>query len=81
MKGKGQKLQWSLQSQAAFEDLRGSLTEEPCLRHFDPLLRTVVHVDESQQVVGVVLLQWADNNAETKPRPVYFLSKKLQGAH
>jgi hypothetical protein len=79
-KGKGQKLQWSLQAQAAFEDLRGSLTEEDCLRHFDPLLRTAVHVDASQQAVGVVLLQWADNNPETKPRPVCFLSKKLQGA-
>ena len=27
-----------------------------------------------------MLLQWADNNPETKPRPVCFLSKKLQGA-
>ena len=79
-KGKGQKLQWNLQAQAAFEDLRGSLTEEPCLRHFDPLLRTAVHVDASQQAVGAVLLQWADNNPETRPRPVCFLSKKLQGA-
>ena len=79
-KGKGQKLQWNLQAQVAFEDLRGSLTEEPYLRHFDPLLRTAVHVDESQQAVGPVLLQWSDNNPETRPRPVCFLSKKLQGA-
>ena len=28
-KGKGQKLQWTLHAQAAFEDLRGCLTEEP----------------------------------------------------
>ncbi len=73
-------LQWNLQTQAAFEDLRGSLTEEPYLRHFDPLLRTSVHVDVSQQAVGTVLLQWADNNPETKPRPVCFFSKKMQAA-
>ena len=47
-KGKTQKLLWTLQVQTDFVDFRGSLTEEPCLRHFDPLLRTEVHVDESQ---------------------------------
>jgi hypothetical protein len=48
MVGKGQELQWNLQSEVDFEDLRGSVTEEPCLRHFDPLFRTTVHVDVSE---------------------------------
>jgi hypothetical protein len=37
-----------------------------------------VHVDGSQNAVGAVLLQWEDG--EETPRPVCFLSRKLQGA-
>jgi hypothetical protein len=61
-KGKGQKIQWNLQAQAVFEDLRGSLTEESCIRLFDPLLRTTVHVDASQQAVGssIVMYNFGD---------------------
>jgi len=36
-----------------------------------------VHIDGSQNAVGVVLLQWHDN--EDNPRPVVFMSRKLSG--
>jgi hypothetical protein len=52
------------------------LTTAPLLRHFDPMLRTVVHIDDSQHAVGTVLLQWEEG--EQDPRPVCFLSRKLQ---
>jgi hypothetical protein len=50
----------------------------PLLRHFDPALRTAVHIDASQHAVGAVLLQWEEG--EQHPRPVCFLSRKVQGA-
>ena len=53
------------------------LTSAPLLRHFDPSLRTAVHIDASQHAVVAVLLQWEAN--EQDPRPVCFLSRKLQG--
>ena len=54
------------------------LTSATLLRHFDPSLRTAVHIDASQHAVGAVLLQWEAN--EQDPRPVCFLSRKLQGS-
>ena len=48
----------------------------PLLCHFDPKLRTSVHIDASQHAVGAVLLQWEEG--EEDPRPVCFLSYKLQ---
>jgi|AntRauMFilla1563_2_1112583.scaffolds.fasta_scaffold50377_2 hypothetical protein len=47
------------------------------MRHFDPVLRTAVHIDASQNAVGAVLLQWQPN--EPEPRPVAFMSHKLSG--
>ena len=38
----------------------------------------MVHIDASQHAVGAVLLQWEDG--EVDPRPVCFMSRKLQGA-
>ena len=73
-----QRLAWSLSSNRAFEHLKDFLTTAPLLRHFDPKLRTVVHIDASQQSVGAVLLQWKEG--EVEPRPLCFLSRKLQGA-
>jgi hypothetical protein len=54
------------------------LTSAPLLQHFDPSLRTAVHIDASQHAVGAVLLQWEAN--EQDPQPVCFLSRKLQGS-
>jgi len=45
----------------------------------DPVLRTAVHIDGSQNAVGAVLLQWQED--EEHPRPVAFMSRKLKGAH
>ena len=73
-----QRLQWNLACDHAFAQLKTMLTSAPLLRHFDPALRTAVHVDASQHAVGAVLLQWEPGAAD--PRPVCFLSRKLQGA-
>jgi len=54
------------------------LTSVPVLRHFDPALRTAVHIDGSQNAVGAVLLQWHED--EEHPWPVAFMSRKLKGA-
>ena len=73
-----QRLAWNLSSDHAFAHLKELLTTAPLLRHFDPKLRTAVHIDASQHAVGAVLLQWEEG--EEEPRPVCFLSRKLQGA-
>ena len=73
-----QRLKWSVDCETAFNLLKDTLTSAPLLRHFDPSLRTAVHLDASQHAVGAVLLQWAPG--EEHPRPVCFLSRKLQGA-
>ena len=64
--------------QASFNQIKIALTSEPVLRHFDPTLRTDVHIDSSQNAVGAVLLQW--HPGDTDPRPVAFMSRKLAGA-
>ncbi len=73
-----QRLDWTLACEQSFGGLKDLLTSAPILRHFDPSLRTAVHVDGSQNAVGAVLLQWEEG--ETAPRPVCFLSRKLSGA-
>ena len=73
-----QRLVWSLECAEAFAHVKALLTSAPLLRHFDPGLRTAVHVDASQHAVGAVLLQWSEG--EQEPRPVCFFSRKLQGA-
>jgi len=67
-----------LECELAFTKIKENLTSAPVLRHFDPSLRTVVHIDGSQNAVGSVLLQWHDN--EDNPRPVVFMSRKLSGS-
>ena len=73
-----QRVAWSVSCEESFTLLKEMLTSAPLLRHFDPTLRTAVHVDASQNAVGAVLLQWEPGEAD--PRPVCFLSRKLQGA-
>jgi hypothetical protein len=72
------RLLWSPRCEQAFRDLKSVLISTPVLRGFDPSLRTAVHVDGSQSGVGAVLLQWEEGQQD--PRPVCFLSRKLQGA-
>jgi len=62
----------------AFNMFKITLTSAPVLRHFNPDLRTAVHIDGSQNAVGAVLLQWQPG--EMEPRPVAFMSRKLSGA-
>ena len=73
-----QRLEWTLGCEEAFVDLKAALTSAPVLRHFDPALRTAVHVDGSANAVGAVLLQW--EVGDRTPRPVAFLSRKLSGS-
>lgn len=73
-----QRLVWSVPCQEAFKRLKEVLSSAPLLRHFDPTLRTAVHLDASQNAVGAVLLQW--DVRQEHPRPVCFLSRKLKGA-
>jgi len=58
--------------------LKTALTSAPVLRHFNPSLRTTVHIDGGQNAVGASLLQWQEG--EEHPRPVAFMSRKLKGA-
>jgi hypothetical protein len=73
-----QRLQWTLECDHVFAQLKDMLTSAPLLRHFDPSLRTSVHINASQHAVGAVLLQWEAN--EQDQRPVCFLSRKLQSS-
>ncbi len=73
-----QSLAWTLECEHVFAHLKEMLTTAPLLRHFDPALRTAVHIDASQHAVGAVLLQWEEG--EQHLRQVCFLSRKLQGA-
>ena len=73
-----QRVDWSVSCEESFTLLKDMLTSAPLLRHFDPTLRTAVHVDASQNAVGAVFLKWEPGEAD--PRPVCFLSRKLQGA-
>ena len=73
-----QRLLWTPRCEQTFRDLKSALISTPVLRGFDPLLRTSVHVDGSQSGVGALLLQWEEGQQD--PRPVCFLSHKLQDA-
>jgi len=76
-KGGSQNLEWSVSCQTACMSLKAAFTSAPVLRHFDPTLRTAVHIDGSQNAVGAVLLQWQEG--EDNPRPVAYMSRKLKG--
>jgi len=66
-----------LECELAFAKIKEDLTSSSVLRHFDPSLRTAVHINGSQNAVRAVLLQWQEN--EDNPRPVAFMSCKLSG--
>jgi hypothetical protein len=58
-RGGHQQLEGTLDCQTAFMGFKEALTQASAsvLRHFDPALRTAVHIDGSQKAVGAVLLQ------------------------
>ena len=52
------RIAWSVEYDTAFNMLKTTPTLAPVLRHFNPDLRTAVHIDVSQNAVGAVQLQW-----------------------
>jgi len=72
------RIAWSVKCDTAFNMLKTTLTSAPVLRHFDPLLRTAVQIDASQNAGVAVLLQWQPG--ESAPMPMAFMSRKLSGA-
>ena len=53
---KARTIRWSVECETAFNLLKTTLTSAPVLRHFDPKLRTDIHIDGSQNTVRAVLL-------------------------
>jgi len=60
-----------------FYESEDALPSVPVLRHFDPTLRTAIHIDGSQNAVGAVLLQCQEG--EENPHPVAYMTRKLKG--
>jgi len=71
-------LTWLVECQESFVHIKQSLTSALVLCHFNPALRTAVHINASQNAVGTVLLQW--QGGEDSRQPVAFMSRKLSGA-
>jgi hypothetical protein len=40
-----QNVNWSVESETTFNSIKSTLTSAPVLKHFDPALRTAVHVN------------------------------------
>ena len=71
-------LQWSVQADKAFGQLRALFTSAPVLAHPDPSLAFMVEVDASEAGIGAVLSQ--RSGTPPKLRPCAFFSKKLSPA-
>lgn len=69
-----QPLQWIIESQHAFETLKGLFTKELVLKHPDPDQPFVIQADASDVAVGAVLLQ---NNKRGELQPCAYTSRKL----
>ncbi|KAK3548117.1 hypothetical protein QTP70_004885 [Hemibagrus guttatus] len=78
LKGKPQRLAWTDQAQATFQQLKGCFTSAPILRHLDPDLPFVVEVDASSSGLGAVLSQ--RHGEPGKLHPCAFYSRKLTAA-
>lgn len=65
--------QWSEQCEAAFQELKGKLTQAPVLAFADAQKPYVLHVDASYDGLGGVLYQEHDGDL----RPVAFVSRSL----
>ncbi|XP_048338343.1 uncharacterized protein LOC125424948 [Sphaerodactylus townsendi] len=72
----GAPLQWSSACQESFHLLKTAFTTEPVLKHPDPNVPFVVHVDASDKALGAALLQ---KNKDDKLVPCAYLSKKFSG--
>lgn len=60
---------WDSNYQKCFEDLKAIITEDACLKYYNPSMTLTLEVDASQKGLGVALVQ---NN-----QPIAFGSKTL----
>ena len=52
---------WNKKCQQEFEDIRKEFTKDILLRHFDPELKTEIHVDAHQSGLSAILMQLDKN--------------------
>ena len=52
---------WNKKCQQEFEDIRKEFTKDILLRHFDPKLKTEIHVDAHQSGLSAILMQLDKN--------------------
>lgn len=64
---------WTEQCEAAFQDLKGAICSDPVLQCPDFDRSFIVQTDASGVGIGAVLLQEEDG----QPKPVAFISRKL----
>jgi hypothetical protein len=70
---RGKRFNWSAEAEKSFSKLKTAFTTAPILRHFDPLLPTIVETDASDFAIGAILSQLEDG----KLQPVAFHSRKM----
>ncbi|KAG8177018.1 hypothetical protein JTE90_029680 [Oedothorax gibbosus] len=77
LKGKARKgpITWTKECEEAFDKLKNCLCNHPVLHSPDYQKPFIVETDASDQGMGVVLSQLADN--ETEEHPIIYLSKKF----
>ncbi|KAG8183228.1 hypothetical protein JTE90_005676 [Oedothorax gibbosus] len=77
LKGKARKgpITWTKECEEAFDELKNCLCSYPVLYSPDYQKPFIVETDASDQGMGVVLSQLADN--ETEEHPIIYLSKKF----
>ncbi len=78
LQGKGQRLNWTLASEQAFQQLKQRFTTAPILHHPNPDLEFTVEVDASNTGIGAILSQRHGN--PSKLFPCAFFSRKLTPA-
>ncbi|KAI0992120.1 hypothetical protein K3495_g16066, partial [Podosphaera aphanis] len=72
---------WTSACQSAFDLLKTAFISEPILRHFDPLLETVLETDASDKVISAVLSQYHSGlNSVKKLHPIAYFSRTMSPA-
>jgi len=82
VKGTGLVFEWTLEAQAAFEQLKAAFVKEPILKHFDTDLPTLVETDANDNVCAAVVSQQHKHPTSGKPvwMPTSYYSKKMNPA-
>ena len=68
-------LHWTLEAQAAWEDLKGAILSDPCIQRFDHHKLIVLRTDFSSKGFGYVLLQPGNNEGSVKAAQDYLDDK------